>query len=168
MSQQTDTAVIEEELRERGRRYLKLRSAERAISEATRFSEFLLAATNAREISERISERMRRIGEGQPGADGGIAIELEMIDTLLGRYTRALHEVVDRTPLARLRATLPSAIQNTPDEVTDLLDFCLEDQGIALRRLDLLDYLITTLCTEQRDGLRVVSRNPAELTPKLA
>jgi hypothetical protein len=78
-----------------------------------------------------------------------------------------LHGVLDQTSIAQFRATLPWAAERNREEVRALLDHCLHNSKTALRRLDLVDYVVTILSTRVENGMRHVVRDPWKVSTRL-
>lgn len=129
---------------------------------ATRFRDAIDVGRRARAAADALRGELRRAG-----ARGG-APDLAALDARLEDYGAAVGAVVTATPLAQFRATIPAALELQRAEVGAFLDFCLQDARTALGHLDLVDFLVTALCTSLRNGLRQVVRDPIRLTRRLA
>jgi hypothetical protein len=164
----------EKEVLVRINRYLRLRGAERAIAPSQRFLICAATVNSAREVAQVLLEHFKRIrGEdvdpaliisvgGALSSTGESAgkVDFTEIDRVFGEYSARLHGVLDQTSIAQFRATLPWTAEHHRDEVCALLDHCLHDSKTALRRLDLVDYVVTTLSTRVENGMRHVVREP--------
>jgi hypothetical protein len=94
-------------------------------------------------------------------------MDLAKIDRVFDEYSGRLHSVLDQTSIAQFRATLPGTAEHHRDEVRALLDHCLHDSKTALRRLDLVDYVVTILSTRMENGMRHVVRDPWKSSPRI-
>ncbi len=145
------------------RRYLRVRAADRAVAFATRFRDSIEMGLRARRAAEALRAVLR-----QAGGEAGQSLDLPGLDARLEDYAAGVEAVVAATPLAQFRATVPGTLEQHRSEVGAFLDFCLRDATTALARLDLVDLLVTALCTEVRNGLRSVVRDPTRLTRRLS
>jgi hypothetical protein len=150
-----------QKLEARIRRYLRVRAADRAVAFATRFRDSIDAGRCARRAAEALRGELRHRGGDAP------ALDLSALDACLEDYGAAVQAVVSATPLAQFRATIAAALELQRAEVGAFLDFCLQDANTALARIDLVDFLVTALCTSTQNGMRQVVRDPTRLTRRL-
>ena len=92
---------------------------------------------------------------------------LDNLDRMLGELQRQIVEEVRSIPLSQLRATLPPIKRQHPEELKALLDVCLMEHGSGSPWWNIVDYLITLLAHEEKNGRRYVARDPTRLTPLL-
>ncbi len=176
---ETEASPTEQKVIERVRRYAQLRAAQRAVSPALRFRDFLATGAPVQKIAQQLRDQLEEAREQAQAVAEGESREavynekwdderLAVIDEFLNRYALKLHETVDRTPLAQFRATLPATAALHRDETVALLEVCLERSKVALRRMDTIDYLVTLLACDIDNGMRRVVRDPTQLCPQLA
>jgi hypothetical protein len=84
---------------------------------------------------------------------------------MLDELQRAIIEQISSVPLSQLRATLPAIKRQRPETVTALLDLCLIGHSDGTAWSNLVDYLITLLVCEEKDGRRYVAQDPTQVTP---
>ncbi len=150
------------------KRFAALRAAQRVLVPSVRPPGLEPAEEEARSIlSDMQALRAQVRSPGSRSAPGASPADLQRIDESLTRLASHLLRLVDSIPLPQLRATLPDLARGHPEEVAALVDLVLEG-GLDAQRFGLLDYAVTLLSSEERDGHRVLTKDPGEVTPLLA
>lgn len=155
---------------ERINRFSTLRAAERALKPSVRRRRELPSASVGRDLLVRLRHLLahtrgkRTREENAPPA----AAELARIDERLDLFSRQLRATADRSPMAQLRATLPSIAYEHPEEVAALLDLCLEGDASPATRLPLVDYLVTLLASDHGYTRKSLIRDPSEVSRQVA
>jgi len=147
------------EVRRRAERFASLRGAQRALSRAVHPRELAEANQEARQLVIRLQElsaRVRRSGEETLDREA-----LAGIDAMLDEASHRLLAVLDRIDIPALRSTVPPLLAEHPDDVRGLVDVLAEGELSNDEDMRKLEYLVTILCTEERDGRRVLVREPA-------
>lgn len=154
------------ELRRRAERFASLRAGQRALSRAVHPSELARANQQGRDLVIQLQELSARVR----GAEGELEVDgqaLARIDGLLDETSRRLYEILDRIDIPALRSIVPPLLSEHPEDVRGLVDVLAEGELRADQDLRKLEYLVTMLCTEERDGRRVVVREPGDLSTRL-
>lgn len=160
------TTPAREGVARRVRRFAVLRGAQRALDPSFRAP--LLADLEAlRSIRERLRDLVRRCDDPAqtPGAGGASAVEEELLDLdgALDGYAGVLLAKLDQLPMAQLRASLSLETPAQRGEVMALLELCMESESALAGHLAVVDFLITLLCVDQRDGSWIVVTDPPDL-----
>jgi len=155
--------VVHEQIK----RFAALRSAQRALAPSVRDAERLFPREQVREMLA----QLRALSQGKlaaeeasseaEGADSAAA--LREVDERLDGIASQLLDALDQVSLAQLRATLPATAQTYPEEVLALLNLCAAGARGHTQRLRVVEYLLTLLASELRDGVRSLSQNPDEI-----
>ncbi len=157
-----EAPVTRECVSERVRRYTRLRAAHRALTPSA--PELMEQADRGslRGIRERLRELTAHFEDGAPEPPP-LHDALRAVDDALAGYRRKLLAVVERTPLAQLRASLSGETHPQRVEVSALLQLCLDAEPVPARYLRPVDFLVTLLCGGLRDGKWVMELDPADL-----
>jgi len=160
-----EAEVSQESVLTRVRHFAVLRATHRALTPSS--SEPPDAGEQAviRGIRERLGELRARFGEDGSVGEAGAPRpdELQELDGALAGYRRLLLSKVESLPLSQLRASLAAHTHQQRVEVAALLQLCLESEKTPARFLRIVDFVITLLCIEQRNGAWVVAIDPANL-----
>jgi hypothetical protein len=153
------------EIRRRAERFASLRGAQRALSRAVHPRELAETNQQARQLVIRLQElsgRARSSGEETLDREA-----LAGIDAMLDEASHRLLAVLDRIDIAALRSTVPPLLAEHPEHVRGLVDVLAEGELSNDEDMRKLEYLVTLLCTEERDGRRVLVREPAAASARL-
>jgi len=92
---------------------------------------------------------------------------LDDLDRKLDQLQAAIVTQIRSIRLSQLRATLPAVKRQNPEELKALFDLCLIAHDSDSPWWSLIDYIITLLACEEKDGRRYVGQDPTRLTPRL-
>jgi hypothetical protein len=156
------------EIRRRIRLFASLQAAHRALAREAHPSALGPLRKESRDLLVRLQKLSNWAeGGGEVADPPEVAAELESVDRVLeGQTTRTL-AILDSIEFAQLRALAPTLVQRNPEELKGLLDVLLEGDLEDDKSLRTLEYLITLLSTEERNGRRQALRDPAALTERL-
>jgi hypothetical protein len=158
----THGSPTESEVRERMRRFAALRAALRTLSRAVHPSELRLASEQGQELLILLKTLAGQVAEGA-GAEA--PADVARADELLDQLSARIRELVGQLEIPQLRATLLVAQESS--EVQGLIDVLLEGDLGDDKNLRTLEYLCTTLCSEERNGRRMIVAKVGELLPRL-
>ncbi len=149
MPTRTDTGVgrlslTKAEVLARGRRFGALRAAQRALVPSVRGPEKLPPIAAVRELRDDLQALIGELRESG-GTINVAGDRVAAIDAALDRYAIQLREVADGIAISQFRASLTEADFERREEVAALLDLLLEEDDGIVKRLTLIDYLITAL-----------------------
>jgi hypothetical protein len=139
--------MAEDAVRMRARRLAQFRQAQRALGPALAPPLDLASEQLARELRTRLST----LRHGPVSSD-----DLVPVDELLTQLQDRLMHSLAQLPFAQLRASLPVVGRDHPDELGALVQLCAE-RGRSTdpsRWLQFIDYGLTLLASEERDGQR--------------
>ena len=151
------------EVKKRARRFASLRAAQRALSELAHPADLERALEHGSEILI----QLRELGRGAAAGGAADAGELQAMDALLDELSASTRKLFENKPISQLRSCLQRHAANHPDETRGVIETLLEGDLERDANLRLLEYLITQLCSEERDGYRRVAREPSEAVPQL-
>jgi len=156
--------VQRDELQFRTQWYATLRSAMRAVVPVLTLEETSHHDQWFREIRNwlRGAISTANVDETNTAVD---PVLLEKIDRSLDALGAEIFSAVRALPLSEFRAILPTVQKSNPRDLDALLELCLIDPENYW--WDLIDYVVTLLASVERDGVRIVSRDPATLTRQL-
>lgn len=151
-------------------RYSSLRGVERALLPSVRRRVRLPTTHLGTDLLARLQgllDRARIGGLGARRVDDRTRDELARIDESLYAFANALSRMIDETPIAQLRATLPMLVDRSRGEVASLLDLCLETfvpggGGDAFAKVD---YLVTLLSRQRSGDFASLHCDPCTVTP---
>ncbi len=152
--------------KQRIERYAGIRGALRALAPSTCFVESSIDLDGTY-LEVRGSLLAASELEAGAGDRSELASLLSKIDAGLDALGAEARTRLRAIPLAQLRATLPERARSYPEEVTALLDLCLDCEEQSAEWGNLLDYVITLLATEAVDGRKRGAGDPVSLTPQL-
>jgi hypothetical protein len=162
---QTPESSSDDELAPRLSRLGALRSAWGVLAPAGLTCDADPIGEAGRALTDRISTIMNSRSDITPAA-------LLRIDTLLVEFETSIRHVATSLHVSQLRAALPAYRETDRKGLLDLLDISLgEDLGernSVSDRIGSVDYLITLLCTSNRQGSAGIVHDPVTLTPRLA
>lgn len=160
-----DTHPAGASLRARIERFARLRAAHRALPVCAECLEGAEARENRADALRQDLGRLTALGDSPEALESSWTRGAASIDACLDEMESDLLARVDRLDFPTLRAHLPRAVETHRREGIALLDVVLgERQGLP-RRLGKVEYLVTLLSTEQRDGRRQIVHDPVALTP---
>jgi len=164
---QAEAPITRASVHARARRFAVLRAAQRALdpSSAVPSEGQLDALSDLRAQLGRLTVLFED-PDGEPDT-AGIQEEIQQLDGALDGYSQMLCSVLERVPLAQLRASLKLDTHDQRVEVAALLELCLESEPHPLRHLSIVDYLVTLLSANRRDGRWIVELDPADLNDTL-
>ncbi len=162
---QTPESPGDDELAPRLSRLGALRSAWGVLAPACLTCDADQIGESGRALTDRISTIMNSRSDITPAA-------LLRIDTLLVEFETSIRHLATSLRVSQLRAVLPAYRETNRKGLLDLLDISL-GEGLGGRnsvadRIGLVDYLITLLCTSNRQGSAEIVHDPVTLTPRLA
>jgi len=152
------------EVRRRAERFASLRAAQRALSRAVHPRELAEANQQARELVIQLQELSGRVQASSGAIDREAFVH---IDGLLDQASQRLLGILDRIDIAALRSSVPPLLAEHPEDVRGLVDVLAEGELANDDDLRKLEYLVTMLCSEDRDGRRVLVREPADVSARL-
>jgi hypothetical protein len=160
------------EIRERVQRFASLRAAQRALNRSLHPSELALANQQGRQILIELQALSGRAEEAErsPRSEREKANDrddLHRVDLLLHDISLRTRELLESLEIIHLRSTAPLIAAQHPDEVRGLVDLLLEGDLEDDKNLRMLEYLITVLSSEERDGRRILVREPSEVSARL-
>ena len=162
----TDSSIqAAAEVRRRAERFASLRAAQRALSRAVHPRELAESNQQARQLVIRLQELSARVRQSVEQTLDHEA--LAGIDAMLDEASHRLLAVIDRIDIAALRSSIPPLLAEHPDDVRGLVDVLAEGELSNDEDLRKLEYLVTMLCTEERNGRRVLVREPAAASARL-
>jgi hypothetical protein len=150
------------EVRGRVERYSLLRAAQRALARCMHPSVLDPLRSDGRELLI----RLQAAGSDDGPAAGGEAVLAE-IDQLLSRHLAQTLVLIGKLEFAQLRAVGPDLCKERPEETRALVDVLLLGKLADDRQIRLVEYLVTMLSVEDRDGRRAVVCEPSEVTEAL-
>ena len=142
------------------RRFAALRAAHRALAPSVRSPESLPTAQPLRAIRDQLRALLDAVDDPAGGSKAFGDADLLGIDDALDGYARQLRLVADGISIPQFRASLPEAARAQRDEVLKLLDVLIEEGEALDARLNLVDYLITLVCTARQDGRWTLVADP--------
>jgi hypothetical protein len=160
---ESDAPVTGEEVQARVRRFAVLRAAQRALSPSTAEPLDQTEFAVIRGIREHLGALTQRLEAEEPAQATPLRDELQLLDGALAGYAHSLLALLERIPLAQLRASLAPDTHEQRVEVAALLELCLDAEPTPSRHLRAVDFLVTLLSVTQRDGRWVVELDPANL-----
>jgi hypothetical protein len=160
------------EIHRLARRFASLRAAQRALSASAHPSELERAVEQGRELLILLQDlSIRAVSADDEPAPGEQSerdrAELRQVDQKLDEISQRIRELLDDPQVWQLRADLPTLAAEHPEEVRGLIDAILEGEVGRDKSLRLLEYLVTLLCSENREGRRAMVRQPGEAAPQL-
>jgi hypothetical protein len=169
MDQPLDTALSPEAVRLRSQRFASLRAAQRALSRSVHPSELAQANEQGRQLVIQLQALGARAGESvaDAAAREQQQAELRRVDALLADVSQRTRAILERVGFSQLRSIVPMLADEHPDEVRGLIDVVIEGGLAEDRDLRTLEYLVTVLCSEQRNGRRILAREPGEVSERL-
>jgi len=157
-----------QEVGRRIRLFASIQAAHRALAREAHPSELAPLRDEARDLLVRLQNLAGSVASGEAAGDSpGLAAELASVDRVLEAQTARTLQLLASVDFTQLRALAPTLVQKNPEELKGLVDVLLESELRDDKSLRTLEYLITLLSTEERGGRRVVTRDPATLTPRL-
>ena len=149
-------------------RFARLRSANRALPATAGDAD----ASNEREkdaagIRARLSELAEMEAPAKELAKILKVANAELDERLDGMESDLLRRF-DALAFVELRAGIPRAVESHRREVVSLLEVLISVRAGLIDRLPKVEYLITMLATEEVDGRRNITNDPASITPLLA
>jgi hypothetical protein len=163
----SDASQLPSEIRERTRRFASLRAAQRALSRSVHPSELELASKRGRQILILLQELSVRSRGPAPATSALVEADLGRVDQLLDDISLRTREILAALDMANLRSSAPLLSEQHPDEVRGLVDVLLDGDVDDEKTLRMVEYLVTVLSSEDRDGRRALVREPADATPRL-
>jgi hypothetical protein len=159
-------------IRERVQRFASLRAAQRALNRSLHPSELALANQQGRQILIELQALSSRVEQAEllPRSErerSSDRSELHRLDLLLHDISLRTRELLESLEISHLRSTAPLIAAQHPDEIRGLIDLLLEGDLEDDKTLRMLEYLITVSSSEQRDGRRVLIREPSEVSARL-
>jgi hypothetical protein len=172
MPDDVEGGLSTEVIRRRTRRFASLRAAQRALSRSVHPSELAQANEHGRQLVIQIQAlgAHARDGSGAAPAEADLAdrrADLEQIDQLLDEISTRTHAILDGVDISQLRSIVPVLAAEHPEEVRGLIDVLLDGDLESDKNLRTLEYLVTVLCSEERDGRRFLVREPGEVSERL-
>jgi hypothetical protein len=156
------------EIHRRSRRFASLRAAQRALSGSAHPSELERAIEQGRELLIQIQalsiRAARANADEQTERD---QTDLRRVDQRLDEVSERIRGLLDDAQLSQLRADLSPLAAEHPEEIRGLIDAILEGDVARNKNLRILEYLVTLLCSENRQGRRAMVRQPDEVAPQL-
>ncbi len=146
-------------------RYSSLRGVERALLPSVR-SRVRLPTTR---IGARLLAHLQSLAEISRSSDSGSGDlarrarhEFALVDEALDEFAAALVGLIDETPIAQFRSTLPALLERSRGEIVALLDLCLDHfEATSGSRLPFkIDYLITLLSRQRVGGVSMLRCDP--------
>jgi len=143
--------------------------AERAVrAERLRRACHALRPSDARPGRLPSARRLRDlVASVRAAADAGTRGAAEALDRQLEDTTRQVVASVADLSLAQLRATLPDVRERDPEEVSALLDVCLDAMDERPELWPVIEYLVTLLASTAAGGRREVTSDPTMLSELL-
>lgn len=151
-------------------RYSSLRGVERALLPSVRSRVRLPTTRIGADLLIRLQslvEATRSSGIGSSDPAGRARREFALVDEALDGFAAALVGLIDETPIAQLRSTLPPLLERSRGEVVALLDLCLDsfvatDDGPPPYKID---YLITLLSRQKLGRVSMLRCDPCGVSP---
>ena len=148
----------------RVRRFAALRAAQRALGPSTPDTYDAQGSSVIAGVRERLAALTAHFDGSAPDpAPGPLTEELHALDDALDGFARTLAATLERIPLPQLRASLAGRTHPQRVEVAALLELCLDAEPAPGRYLRAVDFLVTLLCTGERDGRWFVEIDPPNL-----
>jgi hypothetical protein len=159
-------------IRERAEWFASLRAAQRALSRSVHPSELELSNQQGRQLLiqlQALSVRAKEavVSERSGGQEALDRADLLRVDELLDDICSRTQEILDGLEIAHLRSTVLLLASQHPDEVRGLIDVMLEGDLEDDKKLRTLEYLVTVLSSEERNGRRILVREPSEASRRL-
>jgi hypothetical protein len=160
------------EIHRRSRRFASLRAAQRALSGSAHPSELERGIEQGRELLiqiQALSIRAARADADPPTREQTERdqADLRRVDQRLDEVSERIRGLLDDAQLSQLRADLSPLAAEHPEEIRGLIDAILEGDVARNKSLRILEYLVTLLCSENRQGRRTMVRQPDEVAPQL-
>ena len=160
------------EIRKRVQRFASLRAAQRALNRSLHPSELALANQQGRQILIELQALSSRAEEAEcsPRSEREKASDREdllRMDLLLHDISLRTRELLESLEISHLRSTASLIAAQHPDEIRGLIDLLLEGDLEDDKNLRTIEYLITVLSSDERDGRRILVREPSEVSPQL-
>ena len=160
------------EIRKRVQRFASLRAAQRALNRSLHPSELALANRQGRQILIELQALSSRAEEAEcsPRSEREKASDrddLRRMDLLLHDISLRTRELLESLEISHLRSTASLIAAQHPDEIRGLIDLLLEGDLEDDKNLRTIEYLITVLSSDERDGRRILVREPSEVSPQL-
>jgi hypothetical protein len=144
-------------------RYSTLRGAERALSPSIRLSEAGEPDGPGVDLLVKLRKLLLDVrAVGGPTPD--LPERLDEVDAQLAAMTDRVRARLTSTSMAHLRSTLPLIARDARGEASALLDFCIDDAGVAPEHAPLVEYLVTLLSCSQDRGAQIVRCDPTRVT----
>lgn len=150
-------------------RYSSLRGVERALLPSVRRRVRLPTTRLGSSILARLQSLLELARSGTGAHDDearAAACELDRVDETLDEFATALTTMIDETPIAQLRSTLPPLLDRSRNEVASLLDLRLESfvpsgDGEPPAKID---FLVTLLSRQRVGELSTLGCDPCRVT----
>jgi hypothetical protein len=160
------------EIRKRVQRFASLRAAQRALNRSLHPSELALANQQGRQILIELQALSSRAEDAEcsPRSEREKANDrddLHRMDLLLHDISLRTRELLESLEISHLRSTASLIAAQHPDEIRGLIDLLLEGDLEDDKNLRTIEYLVTVLSSEERDGRRILVREPSEVSPQL-
>lgn len=163
---QNASSLIFQAVQERVHRFARLRSAQRALSRVVPVDDLREANRRGREVLIHLQELTARTRRDHDG-DTRSARQVSQVDRLLSEISERTRNTLASLNFANLRATVSQRSDHSIAECQGLIDVLLEGDLECDQNHRILEFLVTFLSTEERDGRRVRVREPSHLTPRL-
>lgn len=151
-------------------RYSSLRGVERALLPSVRSRVRLPTTRIGADLLVRLQALVETSRGGQPGGGdpaGHARREFARVDEALDAFAAALVELIDETPIAQLRSTLPPLLERSRGEIVALLDLCLDSSTATSDATPpfKIDYLITLLSQQKIGRVSMLRSDPCSVSP---
>ena len=160
------SSLGENEAQRRSRRFSALRAAQRILIHSAHLPELEATFEQGREVVVALHELNDRLGKEQgDGSEAGTLFS--RVDGLLDAMSQRARVLLDRTSIPQLRLEIAPLAAERPEEIRGFIDAILEWDIESGENLQLIEYLVTQLCSRERDSRRTVVQNPVEAVPHL-
>lgn len=171
--------LTQHEIQVRIEQYGLLRSALRALEASSPDASSLGLETSFQQIRGWLRELRASQAEtpGDPNAETQVdgltqsssaqVVILDNLDRTLEQLQAAIVDQIRSIRLSQLRTTLPAVKRQNPEELKSLLDLCLVGHDDESPWWSVVDYMITLLSCDEKDGRKFLGKDPTRLTPRL-
>jgi hypothetical protein len=162
----TTQSLTPEVFSKRALRFGSLRAAQRALSGLAPVSDLEAMMAQGGELLVRLQALNRRASEPEQTAADLEA--LREVDRRLDEMSARTGAALDRISISQLRLTLKERADQHGDEIHGVLDVVLDGDLESQDRREMLEFLVTLVCTEDTETGRHVVHEPGDAAPRLA
>ncbi len=162
----SDSSLKENEAQHRSQRFTALRAAQRILIHSAHLPELEATFEQGREVVVALHELNDRLGPAQGDLSEAGAL-FSRVDGLLDAMSQRTRTLLDRTSIPQLRREIAPLAEERPEEIRGFIDAILEWDIENGENLRLIEFLVTELCSRERDSRRAVVQSPVEAVPHL-